>query len=318
LDEVINLELKGLLSIETGLLCKNTVLGKNYQTKIGDVPVVIVFPDVPTSEYEEVMNYVGMSNPLRPPEKGMNLRRGTEKVFWGYPMRYPEYNSFVKHMLLLVECEESEMQNIAQKLYSTIGKWEVAFTSICKLYTKQQMARDKNENVPRNLALLSSNGYIQNNQPVLLHGQLHGDDEFLSDEQIKQAIAFASSGKDLLLEYQMLLSAYVARKECQNRQAIVDACSAVEICLVNKIKLFSIEKDIDPDLFLEKYRSLGDRFRLVVKIDSSFPVSDYDNIIVSPRNDIAHNRDVYPSDEVTDKLLVAVEQCLKHYHVTYY
>ena len=233
-------------------------------------------------------------------------------------MHYPEFNSFVKKILFLAECEESETQDVAQRLYSVIGKWEIAFTRFCKLCTKQQMARVKNENLPRNLVLLSPQGYIQNNLPAYLHCQLHGDGEFLSDEQIKQAITFASSGRELLLEYQMLLSAYAARKECQNRQAIIDACSAVEICLVNKIKSFSNEKDIDPDLFLKKYRSLGDRFRLVAKIDTCFPVSDYDNIIVNPRNNIAHNRDVYPSDEVTDKLLVAVEQCLKHYHVTYY
>ncbi len=312
------MEIKGLLSVDGGLLCKKEVLGKHYQIEIAGISVEIVFPGAPISEFDNAMNYVGISNPLIAPEKGKNLKRGDKKVFWGYPLQYPVCNSFVEHILLLSECEETAVLEVSQRLYSAIGKWEIAFTSFCKLCTKQQMTRDKNENLPCNLILLSPNGYIQNKQPVFLCGQLHGDDEFLSDEQIKQAITFASSGKELLLEYQMLLSAYVARKECQNRQAIIDACSAVEICLVNKIKSFSNEKDIDPDLFLKKYRSLGDRFRLIAKIDTCFPVSDYDSIIVNPRNNIAHNRDVYPSDEVTDRLLVAVEQCLKHYHTTYY
>lgn len=312
------MEIKGLLSVDGGLLCKKEVLSKHYQTEINGISIEIVFPGIPVSEFDNTMNYVGTSNPLMPPEKGKNIKCGGEKVFWGYPMQYPAYNSFVEHILLLSECEETDISEVAQKLYSAIGKWEIAFTSFCKLCTKQQMARDKNENVPRNLVLLSSNGYVQNQQPVFLCGQLHGDDEFLSDEQVKQAIAFASSGKELFLEYQMLLSAYVARKECKNRQAIIDACSAVEICLVNRIKSFCAGKGIEPNLFLEKYRSLGDRFKLAINIDEHFPVSDYSKIIVSPRNDIAHNRDVYPSDEVTDRMLIAVEQCLKHYHTTYY
>lgn len=312
------MEIIGLLSVDDGLLCKKTVLGKQYQTEIDGVSVVIAFPGIPTAEHEDSMNYVGMSNPLPPPEKGKNLRHGAEKVFWGYPMHYPKFNSFIKHVLMLVECEDSEMQDIAQRLYSAVGKWAMSFTSFCKLCTKQHLNRERDDNEPRNLSLLSPNGYIQNNQPVCLHCQIHCDNEFLSDEQIRHAISFASSGKELLLEYQMLLSAYIARKDCQNRHAIIDACSAAEICLVNKIMSFCIEKNIDPDLLLKKYRSLGDRFRLVAKIDERFPISDYDGVIVSPRNDIAHNRDVYPSDEATDRLLAAVEQCLKYYHTTYY
>lgn len=312
------MEIIGLLSIDDGLLCKKIVLGKQYQTEINGVSVTIVFPDAPIAEHEDSMNYVGMSNPLCPPEKGKTLRYGKEKIFWGYPMYYPQFSFFVKHVLLIAECEESEMQDVAQRLYSAIGKWEASFTSFCRLCTKQNLDRERNDNEPHNLSLLSSEGYIQNNRPLCMRLQFSDDSEFLSDEQVQRAISFASSGKELLLEYQMLLSAYVARRKCQNRQAIVDACSAMEICLVNKIKSFCIEKDIDPDLFLKKYRSLGDRFRLVEEIDVHFPVFDYDRVIVSPRNDIAHNRNVYPSDEVTDSLIEEIEMCLKHYHTAYY
>ena len=86
------MEIIGLLSIDDGLLCKKIVLGKQYQTEINGVSVTIVFPDAPIAEHEDSMNYVGMSNPLCPPEKGKTLRYGKEKIFWGYPMYYPQFS----------------------------------------------------------------------------------------------------------------------------------------------------------------------------------------------------------------------------------
>ena len=73
-----------------------------------------------------------------------------------------------------------------------------------------------------------------------------------------------------------------------------------------------------PEVLTEKYRSLGDRFNLVKKLDGSSPVFDCSSVIVRPRNDVAHNRDVYPTDECTDRLIEMVEKYLSHYNSSYY
>ena len=52
---------------------------------------------------------------------------------------------------------------------------------------------------------------------------------------------------------------------------------------------------------------------IIKQLDKSFPKKDHQKIIVKPRNDIAHNRDVYPSDEITDQLIACVEECLLHF-----
>lgn len=313
------MEIVGLFSFTTELLCKQEVLGNHYQTEIAGIPVEIVFPDDPKREHENAMEYIGMGNQLLPPEKGKDLMLGDEKIIWGYPVQYPNLNSFIKYVLMIVECESNAVGEVAQRLYSSIEKWETSFMSFCQLCTKQNLNRNQiTSNSTHNLSLLSKEGYIQNQEPTHIQVYLRSEDEYLSDDQVRQAFSFASSGKELLLEYQMLLSSYNAQKEGQNRQAIIDACAAVEVCLVNQIRIFCSEKHIDPELFLRKYRSLGDRFSLIAKIDAQFPFSDYNDVIVKPRNDIAHNRDVYPSNQVARALISAVEQCMKHYHTAYY
>lgn len=309
----------GLLTFSKGIFCKKEALGRTYSGQIAGINVGISFPGSPDISNRNQADSVGMSNPLLPPSLGKNLKRGDEKVFWGYPLNYPSLSSFVKCALVEIDCQEHEYEVIAQKLYAAIGIWENAVTSYCQLCSKQNLYRDENnQNNTSNLELLSSKGYIQNRTPKTIFAHFYLEDTFISKEQLEQAISFATSGKELLLEYQLLLSAYKARKKLQNRQAIIDACSAAEICLVGRINDYCFEKGIDPEILLTKYKSLGDRFRLVAKLDSDFTSVDYNNMIVKPRNDIAHNRKVYPTNETTDKLISAVEQYLQHYHMSYY
>ena len=88
--------------------------------------------------------------------------------------------------------------------------------------------------------------------------------------------------------------------------------------LITAIQDFCTTKGIDSEILISKYRSLGERFDLVKKLDNSFPNINYKNDIVKYRNDVAHNRNVYPSNGQTDTLISAVEQLLSHYHKNYY
>lgn len=309
----------GLLTFSEGILCKKEVLGISYTGQIAGVDVSISFPCSPDAFNQNPSLPVGINSPLLPPLQEKNLNQGNTEVFWGYPINYPSLSSFVKSVLVEINCQECECETVARKLYSAIGVWGDAIISYCRLCSTQNPFRNKcNQNTTASLKLFSTKGHIQDRSPRSLCGYIHSEDSFISKEQLEQAIFFAASGKELLLEYQMLLSAYEARKKLQNRQAIIDACSAAEICLVNRIKKYCCAKDIDSEILLNKYRSLGERFRLAAKLDDHFITIDYNNIIVKPRNDIAHNREVCPTDKTTDELISAIEQCLEHYHTRYY
>ncbi len=308
--------LKGIISFKKGILCKQEVLGKSYQGKISNIDVNISFPFVSIKNDGDSMNLVGMGNPLKAPHNGKNLKHGDEPVFWGYPMSFPTMNSFVK--CVLIEAQLCENQQ-PQELYDHIGQWQHSVVTYCELLSKQHFER---KNILLNdsnvLELISEKGYIQNNAPQRISGTIHSSSEFVSELQIREAINFASSNKELFLEYQMLLSAYESTKHNHNRQAIIDACSATEIVLIKVIQDFCNKKGIDSEILISKYRSLGERFDLVKKLDNSFPNIDYKNDIVKYRNDVAHNRNVYPSNGQTDTLISAVEQLLAHYHKNYY
>ena len=313
------MKIKGPFTFSSGLLCKAEVLGKHYPAQIGGINVEIVFPCLPTKEHKELMNYVGMSNQLTPPDNVKIILWG-EEVIWGYPIQYPRYDSYVETVLLATECNDTDIDAVAHKIYTAVQKWQISFVSFCQLLTKQNLYRSTQAKDNHNcLTLLLSEGYIQNTQRQTICGHIHGDDTFLSESQIRLAIDFASSGKEMLFEYQMLLSAYKARHNGQNRQAIVDACMAAEICIVNKIREYCMMQNIKVKPFLKKNRSLGERFRCIARFDPTFPIKDYDNVIVNPRNKVVHySNGSPPNDHVTDRLMEAVEQCLRHYHTRYF
>lgn len=309
----------GSLSISKGVLCKKEVLGNIYPGKISGIDFNIAFPSLSVNHQKEVNNTVGMCNPLVAPSIGPESTIFNEKVIWGHPLMAPSMNSFVENVAIEVECCELTIDEITEKLYTGAKTWADSFKSFLQLITKQQLERKmKGSNCGDFLQLFCEGKYIENKQPYVLYANFYNDKVFASSEDIKQAIAFASSGKELILEYQMLLSAYKAQKNNKNRQAIIDACSAIEICLTNWIKNFANKKGFNFEILTDKYRSLGERFKLVSRLDPSFPSLDFNNIIIKPRNNVAHNRDIYPSNECTVKLIEMVENYLNYYHTVYY
>lgn len=310
--------IKGFMTLSEGILCKKEVLGKSYDAEIAGENVQICFPRYPI--VDEGVAAVGSQYPLLPPEAGKTWRRGDNKpLSWGRPLSYPSGDAVVESLALYADCAECEVEDRAQKLYHNITKWEHAFVDYIILETKQNQFRGNNiRRKSCDLEIWADKHIPDRRIHPITACIIRGESFYASNEQIYGAIQFASSGKEFLLEYQMLLSAYEARSKNRNRSAVLDATAAIEIVLNNQINNYCQSKDIDTDILLKKYRYLGEKFELVKKIDESFPKENYKAIIVDPRNAVMHNKDVYPSNEITDKLIRCVEQFLKHFHVSYY
>ena len=307
----------GLLTLSDPLFCKKEVLGQIFQTSIAGVDISIHFPQLPL--FDEKNPQIGISNPLIPPEIAKTWRRGEDLLEWGYPQSYPSGNSCVDLLAISVECDETNRIEKARALYLAIKAWEKSFSDYLRITTKQNAERDRNNLSQANccLELLGTNS-IPDLVTDTIYINVPSSNSFASREQINDAILFAGTGKELKIEYQMMLSAYESRRNCQNRQAIIDSCSALELCLENYITKRAKEIDINQKLLLDKFKSLGDRIDLVKQLDKSFPTEDQHSLIVKPRNDIAHNRETYPSDETTDTLIECVERCLQLFFTGYY
>jgi hypothetical protein len=308
--------MNGLLSLSDTLFCKKDVLGKVLNCEINGIKAQIHFPMLPVIDDKKPV--VGFCNPLLPPLLAKTWTRGDKPIDWGEPKSYPDVNSFVRFLALSIECEKELVNEYARKLYESIENWEYAFLCYLKLVTKQGL--DRNGDSGRNTCMLQlmDGKYIPNLTPIEISVSFPTNSSFASEEQIREAIAFADSGNNLLLEYQMILSAYSAVNQNQNRRAIMEACAALEIVLLNQINQYCQTLGILPEILLSKYQSLGDRIKLMRKIDQGFPKKDYDNLIVNPRNDVMHGRNNFPKDDTTDNLISCVEEVLRYFHKAYY
>lgn len=306
----------GLLTLSNHLLCKKEVLGKTYDCEIAGIPLQICFPQYPI--VEESNPIIGISNPLLPPEIGATWKRNESILCWGYPMSHPTGHSCIELLALSIECEEELISIYAQKLYGSIQKWEHAFIDYIKLETKQGIERNKNFHRNNCNLELMDDEYIPDNNTLNLYLSIPNKDSYASENDIKNAISFANTGKELLLEYQMLLSAYEARQQNQNRRAVLDACAAMEIVLSNQVEQYCNSIGLPPTIITKKYRYLGERIELLKEIDKRMPNEDYRTLVIKPRNSVMHNSDIYPSDETVDRLIACVEVFLKNYHTSYY
>lgn len=313
----------GLLTLTQRLLCRNEVLGKEFNACISGFNVNIFFPrynyDKVINDPERVYDYVGLKNPLLPPEIASSWTRGDEELFWGCPCNYPDKDADVSLLAISVECEDNEVGETAQTLYDEIRKWESSFIQYCILSSQQMVSvTGKAPSTRGFLELMDEDEYISGvfTSPFpLIFPNLK---TCLTASQIQDALDFASSGKELYLAYQMLFAAYEARDGGQNRQAIMDACSALELCFISKISDYCEEHAIPSEILLKKYRSLGDRLDLIEKTDQLFHIDQMNEAVIHLRNDVAHNKKVFPSDEETQILIEKVESFLQLYYKDYY
>ncbi len=303
----------GLLTLSSGILSSKEALGKAFDCVIAGVHCQLHFPRFPL--INENNPEIGSGNPLLAPEMAINMKRGGEPINWGVPMNYPPGDSFVKCLGVAVDCEKAKALDVAQKLYRSISKWEESFQNYLRLEKKLPFGngRERTE-VFCGLELIEDK-YIplENFKATLSGGDLMQPPCYATEDEIRKAIAFADSGKAIRLEYRLMLSCYEALANGENRLAILDACSAMELCLNEQIKKYCETIGLDSDILLSKYRFLGDKFKLVKKICVDFPELDYQAEIVTPRNDLMHNNAVYPSDETTNNLVRCVNKYLERF-----
>ena len=88
--------------------------------------------------------------------------------------------------------------------------------------------------------------------------------------------------------------------------------------MVKQIQKYCLEKGIKEGILLDKYRTLGDRFKLLGSINEEFNAKSYEEPVVKLRNQVMHSSIIAPSDEETDLFLKMIEECLRFFHEAYY
>lgn len=312
----MKVKLTGLVLFPDSLWCSSEVLDSVINARIGGIPVQLAFPRKLERKNADGEVFDGIFNSLASPRGAEKWKIGGSDIGWGHT--HFDGTSEIRRVVIFSECSEENVKSTAKALYSDVGRWERAFLEYCYIISRQ------NPIVQNSFYTIGCKFQLCAEKPIYMVSPDVNPPtcplpfEVLSAGEIREACEFASKDTSLLLEYQLLNEAYSAFINGKNRQAIMDACSALEIVMVKQIRKYCKSLNLDEEILLSKYQSLGERVRLVQKLYTSFFIDNLVRNTVYLRNAVAHSNTVYPSNEETDRLIDNVEKAMKFFHDGYY
>lgn len=303
----------GIMEFSQPISCAADALGETICVVIGGVEGTITLPSLP--EWHE-----GINDPLRmplvAPAKAQTWKRDGKPIYWGSPISYPTGRSSVN--LALFEFSVSNVDGAdAQNIYDGFSNWLDLFERYVILlttqHTRQIVTTDEG---PGSIELLYNDEH-GNLKHVFRHSTTtigiieYGIDDSMHLHHFKEAAQLSSENFEPRLEYSLLLEAYNARGNGDFRKAIIEAATALEICLTNRIlDEFTSQGVSFGKQLMRKFRMLGGRFELARIVNLPLPNKDYEKLIVGPRNEVMHRAE-FPSRKTTDKLIAEVEELLR-------
>lgn len=304
--------LLGVIEFSSPLLCSADALGKAVAIEIGEYQGTLTFPSLPEWKENE-------QNPLNKnlvaPEEAKTWKRGDQPLYWGSPQNYPAGDSSVDRALLKIDIPEDDVESAAEKIYENFNAWLGLFEQYVTLFTTQNIRLPvTGGDGPGRIELYDNREdkivYIPDKRAIPITLYVCTGKTSLDLRQLKDAISFSSSGFPLRLEYRMLLQAYHARGEGDYRKAIIEAATALEISLTERIKEEFQSQNISfGEALLKKYRMLGGRFELARVLGIPLPDKDYKGLLIEPRNEVIHKAD-FPTRDMANQVINDVKEIL--------
>lgn len=308
---VINLY--GIVQFSNSLYCSADVLGRTVDISIEGHKGRLIMPSLP--DWEEQDNNP-LDKHLISPSPASNWKRGDERIYWGRPVSYPDGDADIELALMEFSANSDNVESVAQQIYKGFSKWLNLFeqyvillavkTRCTKVYDSEKGGRieiyiDEDTGLRR---------IHRNNRPPIAIVLPSKDKLHL--EQVKESLRLSSQGLLPRFEYQLLLEAYNAYKNDDYRKAIIEAATALEICLTSRIaEEFKIRNiDFGERLLETKYRMLGGRIELMRLLNINIPDKNYPKLTIETRNKVVH-RVVFPEAALAIKVITEVEEILK-------
>lgn len=154
---------------------------------------------------------------------------------------------------------------------------------------------------------------------IIIKAAFIEEDSCLSLDEIQNIFNSIDTTKNLKTEYQMYISAVIAKRQGNTRYSVMEATTATELCVTNKIVEKCSELGIDGKGLCDSfYRSLGNRFDLLKYLGIEMATKDPSAEIVKPRNQLFHNKKLVSTNEECSKVLSAAKQYLDRYMPSLY
>lgn len=307
------LRIYGIVQFTTPLFCSADVLGKTVDISIGGHTGTLTLPSLPVWGKPEDDP---LHKPLLAPAPARNWKRGERLVYWGSPVSYPAGEASVELAMMEFPLHPDNLESGAQQIYEGFRAWLELFEKYVILFTSQNTRRSVSGGDGPGYIELLINGdarlrRVSMTNPTTIVIESTERDEALHLEQFKEASRLASQGLPPRLEYRLLLEAYGARKNGDYRKSIIEAATALEVCLTNRImNEFDTQGVSFGEPLLQKFRMLGGRFELARILGISFPPKDYVSLVINPRNEVIH-RAGFPDKTLANRVIEEVEELLQ-------
>lgn len=300
----------GVVKLPIGMYCDIDCL-RTYRANISGTQIKIHFPQYVKPEKRSLETGI-----LIAPDVAKNLRENDKEFNWGRIDHRSLKTTGGVVQMIAIECKEDD----AQPLYETFNPWLDRFQDYSFLCNKQFCNVVNNTSSGGNrLAIVGKDGYIHPEKPQTASMTLHlmGEEAYLKSDHIQKAIEYASSGKNILPEYEIMQQAYEAEEKHLHKLSIINAASALELCILKQIDRYCSQHTIDTDILTRKYKYLSELVDLESRIDDEFAQMkvELNENVCKARNGAVHFRtNVVLNREKALNCIESVEKALHYFY----
>ncbi len=310
--------IEGLINLPFGIWFVKSVLGKEFPIKISNFIGVSALPRYPINKKKLQLI---LHSQLRPPKNIQSSMYDDYNTNWGHPVLYPDGISEVNALAIWFDFDNKELSlKNSMKIYEQSSDWLNRFREFTEIITGQEVRR-----TPRIITKdLKTELWIydKDNKPYHFKGKnlsrikIPNKDQYVNTAIFKKIISHCSDGYSPNLIRILFKDSIRAFDHHEMRRAILDATTAIELLLTQKIRSILIKKH-DPsfcDSILEKYKTLGSLFELSKILKIQLPSGELQKEIVKPRNDAIH-RGLVPRESIARKILFKCEELINIHRV---
>jgi len=303
----------GLVEFSRSLFCGADALGQTSDISIGGHSGTLTLPSLPVwAEHEKHP----LDKPLVGPLAARKWKRGEELIHWGSPVSYPVGDATVDRAVAEFVLDSDNLETDEKGIYEGFSPWLDLFEKYVMILTTQGSRRRVHmPHGPGRIELYVNEEAglrrVSDARTKEFVVEMSEQDEALHLNQFMEASRLPSLNLSPRLEYRLLLEAYTARKNADYRKAIIEAATALEVCLTKRImEELDAQRVTFGEQLLQKFRMLGGRFELARMIGIPLPQKDYVTIVINPRNEVIHGAS-FSSQAVANEVISEVEELLR-------
>lgn len=298
-------DLVGFIAFKDGIKCKSDALSKLFELELAGKKGQIYFPSLPNVDLGSIKIPFGgvelvQSRLWLDP---VNLILGKE---WGRIRSYPSGNSVVNLAIIKFEDVAVDRENLGFELQSSFNEFMRSLKRylylVCPAYSAVQIEIPDAFGLDLYIGKLSSENMLHLSRIGAAIRCDNSGNDYLSKEQIDELFQLACNPQRIKLEYNLLVDAYIACDSADYRKTIIEAASALEVSMTNKIRNHFQEKKVTfGEKLLKKYRMIGGLIELSEVLSIGIPKNEITKI-KDARNNILH-RGEYPNKELAKEII---------------